>query len=401
MGKIKVLIVDDVPATLDNLKKLLSFEPDIEVVGCARSAQQAFEQLNEVDPNIVLMDINMPEIDGIKATQIITEQRPFLPVVIMSVQGERDYIRRAMQAGAREYLVKPFTGEELVASLRRTYESELRKAKSIEEDKGIVYDARGDRNAHVVSVISPKGGVGRTLLSINLAAAIAVSEKAKTCLVDLDLQFGDIAVLLNVDGRKNISDLIEVDEISSEIISKVLAPIYDVEVLCAPLSPELADLITVTHLRAIFKELSRMFEYIVIDTSANFGDPTLEAIDHSDQIILLTDLGLPAVKDVKLTLKVLGSLGYPLSNVLLVVNRSDAKASISIDNLEKMLGFKVAEQIPSNGNLVLDSYAKGIPFVLDNPNAEISRRMFALAKKIVSQGRHAESSKDFLHVKGK
>src|ERR1700730_8851659 len=124
---IRILIVGDIPTTLDNLQKLLSFEDDIEVCGTAADGRRAIEEARRLQPDIVLMDVNMPQLDGIQATEILATEVPGSPVIIMSVQGERDYIRRAMQAGAREFLIKPFSHDELVAAIRRVYQMEQKK----------------------------------------------------------------------------------------------------------------------------------------------------------------------------------------------------------------------------------------------------------------------------------
>src|SRR2546428_5691987 len=126
-GLIKVLIVDDIPSTMDNMQKLLSFEPDIQVVGTATNGKEAIDLSKKSAPDIVLMDVNMPIMDGIQATETLAQEVPNSPVIIMSVQGERDYLRRAMQSGAREFLIKPFSGDELIASIRRVYQLEQKK----------------------------------------------------------------------------------------------------------------------------------------------------------------------------------------------------------------------------------------------------------------------------------
>src|SRR3989440_11305898 len=118
---IKVLIVDDIPSTLDNLQKLLSFEPDIQVVGTAVNGKEGVEQAKKLAPDIVLMDVNMPIMDGIQATETLAQEVSSSPVIIMSVQGERDYLRRAMQSGSRPFLDKPLSGDELVARIRRVH----------------------------------------------------------------------------------------------------------------------------------------------------------------------------------------------------------------------------------------------------------------------------------------
>ena len=117
--QIRVLIVDDIPETRDHLTKLLGFESDIDVVGSAASGREALEMAARLNPDVVLMDINMPDMDGIAATEQLSSTVPTAAVVMMSVQGEADYLRRSMLAGAREFLVKPFSSDELTASIRQ------------------------------------------------------------------------------------------------------------------------------------------------------------------------------------------------------------------------------------------------------------------------------------------
>ena len=123
--QIRVLIVDDIPETRDHLSKLLGFEGDIDVVGSAASGGEAISLAISLTPDVVLMDINMPDMDGIAATEQLARAVPTASVVMMSVQGEADYLRRSMLAGAREFLVKPFSADEFTTSIKRVYEREL------------------------------------------------------------------------------------------------------------------------------------------------------------------------------------------------------------------------------------------------------------------------------------
>src|SRR5690349_21184134 len=125
--QIRVLIVDDIPETRDHLTKLLGFESDVEVVGAASSGAQALQLAAELMPEVVLMDINMPDMDGIAATERLSAEVPDAAVIMMSVQGEADYLRRSMLAGAREFLVKPFSSDELTASIRQVWTREKEK----------------------------------------------------------------------------------------------------------------------------------------------------------------------------------------------------------------------------------------------------------------------------------
>src|SRR4029077_21048237 len=124
---INLLIVDDILSTRDNLQKLLSFEDDIKVVGTAADGREGLEAAHRLQPDIVLTDVNMPLMDGIQLTETLASELPTSPVIIMSVQGERDYLRRAMQAGARAILIKPLSPDAHVAAIRRVYALEQKK----------------------------------------------------------------------------------------------------------------------------------------------------------------------------------------------------------------------------------------------------------------------------------
>src|SRR5947209_3718567 len=171
---IRVLIVDDIPETRDHLSKLLGFESDVEVVGTAPGGSEAIEQAKVLKPDVVLMDINMPGMDGITATEKLASEVPTAAVVMMSVQGEADYLRRSMLAGAREFLVKPFSADELTASIRQVYARE-RDKQSRFVPAAVAGPSNGSSEGHdpaaIVAVFSPKGGVGRTTIAVNLAVA--------------------------------------------------------------------------------------------------------------------------------------------------------------------------------------------------------------------------------------
>ena len=255
--QIRVLIVDDIPETRDHLTKLLGFESDIEVVGAAASGREALEMAGKLTPDVVLMDINMPDMDGITATEQLAATVPTAAVVMMSVQGEADYLRRSMLAGAREFLVKPFSSDELTASIRQVYSRERDKASRMASvprrrrrapGGGGAATERGRRRAGpVVAVFSPKGGVGRTTIAVNLAVAAATELGKKVVLVDGSFQFGDVGVLLNLNPKnKSIADLVpelEAGELES-LDTFVINHSAGIRVLLAPPTPEMAELIT-------------------------------------------------------------------------------------------------------------------------------------------------------------
>jgi pilus assembly protein CpaE len=391
---IRVLIVDDIASTLDNLQKLLSFEPDIQVVATANNGKEGVDQAKKHAPDLVLMDVNMPIMDGIQATETLAQEVPGSPVIIMSVQGERDYLRRAMQSGAREFLIKPFSGDELIASIRRVYQLEQKKESFIAKTAGGAAavatppdgpSPRRPEQGQVFFFYSGKGGVGKSLIAANLAVSMANETKGKVALVDLDLQFGDIGVLLNLDHSQGITDLIEnIDHMDPEFIREIMVDgPYGIKVLLTPISPELADLVTVDHVRRIFGELRKIFDYIIVDSSAHLGEINLEVLDHADKVVVVTSLSIPAIKNTKLALKIFDSLSIPPDRVVLLLNKSDAHSEFNKESVEANLRFPIAGQIPNDAKLVINSINRGNPFVTTHPESEISQRIRELVAKLI------------------
>ena len=359
----------------------------MEIIGTAGDGQEAMEMAHKSHPDIIIMDVNMPVMDGIQATEQLAHELPTSPVIIMSVQGERDYLRRAMQAGAREFLVKPFSHDEMVAAIRRVYQMEQRKGTYLARQEIHPVDAIVARaiEGEVVLVFSGKGGVGASLVAVNLAASLANETNERVALVDLDLQFGDIGVMLNIDHPRTMTDLVEVGEtLDAELVNDVLAQgAGGIRVLLAPLSPELADLVTTTHIHAIISELKKQFDYVVVDMASHLAEFNLELIEQAKRILVVTSLTIPAIKDAKLTLKVLDSLNVDPEKILLIANRVDSYSDFNKAAIETNLRFPIQLQLPHEPRVVGDSITRGVPFVLLQPEAEISRAMREFVGKIV------------------
>ncbi|MCJ7532459.1 MAG: response regulator, partial [Anaerolineales bacterium] len=206
--KIRVLIVDDITETRENIRKLLQFESDVEVIGAARSGREAIDLAKETKPDVILMDINMPDMDGITATEHIKQNLPFTQIIILSVQSDSNYMRRAMVAGADDFLAKPPTIEELTSAVRRAAKKareERAKAVPLKPPVGTIGPLSPLQVAFgkVVMIYSPKGGTGCTTIATNLAVTLHNPE-TPVVLVDANLQFGDLAVFLDEQGKNSI-----------------------------------------------------------------------------------------------------------------------------------------------------------------------------------------------------
>jgi len=374
---IKILIVDDVTETRENIKRLLYFEKDMMIVGEAADGEEAVRQTDKMNPDIVLMDINMPVMDGIAATEQISVRYPKSAIIIMSVQGEQEYLKKAMVAGAREYMVKPFSTDELVNTIRKVYDFEQKRRVQLAEPS--VAKAM-QRDPQIIAVFSTKGGVGRTTLATNLAVSLAEETRKKVVIVDLDLQFGDVAVMLNVVPKRTITELIQdIGQMDPDLLESYLVTHpTGIKVLPCPTRPEYAELITGGHIEKILGLLKQNYDYIIVDTPPMFHETTLTALDLCHQILLVVSLELPTIKNVKLGLEVLDSL-HLKGKVKLILNRSSGDIGIKCEDMEESLGLKVAAHIPSDGRVVIASVNKGHPFVAASPNTKITESVRELA----------------------
>jgi pilus assembly protein CpaE len=401
MDTIRVLIVDDIPETRDHLTKLLGFEGDMEVVGSAASGAEAIEMASRLSPDIVLMDINMPDMDGIAATEKLSTAAPMSSVIMMSVQGEADYLRRSMLAGAREFLVKPFSSDELNASIRQVYAREKEKLSRMAPVVGAsAAAAQAVQNrdpGQVIAVFSPKGGVGRTTVAVNLAVAAATELNRKVVLVDASFQFGDVGVLLNLNPKgKSIADLLpELETGEPESLDTfVVTHSAGIRVLLAPPTPETAELITPAAVRKIIEKLRYEADVVIVDCAAFFNDTTLAILDMADTILTMLSLEITSIKNMRLFLEVADQLGYEKGKVRLVLNRGDSALGIRLADVEQSIGRKVNDTITSDGRSVVYALNRGVPFFLSNKDAQVSQDILRLAKAVIGEGTQVASSDD-------
>jgi pilus assembly protein CpaE len=387
--QIRVLIVDDIPETRDHLSRLLGFEKDVEVVGAAASGAEALEMAAKLLPDIVLMDINMPEMDGIAATELLTARVPTASVVMMSVQGEADYLRRSMLAGAREFLVKPFSSDELTASIRQVHAREREKlgrmaATAAAEQRA---PAQAREPGRVVAVFSPKGGVGRTTIAVNLAVAAAGEPGREVVLVDGSFQFGDVGVLLNLNPKnKSIADLVPDLESGAQpeaLDAYLISHSTGAKVLLAPPSPEMAELVTPAAVRRILDGLRARYDLVVVDCAAAFSDSTLAMLDEADLVLTVLTLEITSIKNMRLFLEVVDQLGYPPDKIELVLNRSDSALGIRVADVEHSIGRRVDHTVVSDGRSVVYALNRGVPFVTSNREAQVSQDVVRLARALL------------------
>jgi pilus assembly protein CpaE len=391
--KIRILIVDDIADTRENLAKLIGFEPDMEVAGTAGGGQEAVNMAKQHRPHVILMDINMPDMDGITATEIISNTVPESPIIMMSVQGEQDYLRRSMLAGAREFLVKPFSADELINSIRHVHELEkVRRARyapvapvAAPGTPAAAAAASGRELGKIITFFSPKGGVGRTTIATNLAVALHQITNKPVVLVDGSLPFGDIAVILNMSPKaKTIADLIgSFETADSDVVESILVQhSTGIKVMLAPPTPESTELITGAHLKHVLELLRERYAYIVVDTWPSFQEQVITMLDVADVILTLMTLEITSLKNVRVFMEVVEKLGYDEAKVQLVANRNDSSGGIKASDVEASLGRKIPHTIVSDGRTLVLAVNRGVPFVISHRDSQVAKDIFSLAQKV-------------------
>lgn len=389
--KIRVIIVDDIAETRENIRKLLQFETNVEVIGLARTGREGLDLARETKPDVVLMDINMPDMDGITATESIRKSVPFAQIIILSVQSDPNYMRRAMLAGARDFLTKPPSVEELTSAIQRA--GVMAREERSKSSQAFPAQAVGTGQASiassvafgkVITVYSPKGGTGCTTIATNLAVSLN-NEETPAVLVDANLQFGDVAIFLNEQGKNSIVDLApRADELDPEIVDSVLIKhaTSGIKVLPAPHRPEEAESVTGDQLLKVLDYLCRLYSYVVVDASTELSDVTLSIIDASDLVVLITTQDIPALKNCRLFLDLSDVLGLDRRRILFVMNRFDKRIKILPEKIGENFKQEVVAVLPLNERIVIPSVNRGVPFILGNKSQPIARSLLALTEVV-------------------
>jgi len=278
-----------------------------------------------------------------------------------------------------EILNFPFSGHFLVSALEELFEisqaflNSTKKPPQLREQR--------DQGSKVITVFGTKGGVGKTVIATNLAVFLAQSTEAKIILVDLDLQFGDVGVLLRLHPKHTIYDAAHiVTDLSQKTLNQLLiSHTSGLKILPAPLEPELADVITAENIGKILDVLKKSADLVVIDTPPSFNDVVLTALDKSDQICLVTSMDLPSIKSTKQCLQTFELLKYLPKKSLLVINRVDPFLGVNQKEVEKMLCKEAKVAIATDRHVPL-SVNRGQPIVIDFPKSQASQGLKNLSE---------------------
>ncbi len=388
--KFRVIIVDDIAETRENLKRMLLFDQSIEVVGTARTGKEAIEVSTQVKPDVVLMDINMPDMDGIAATEAIRKKNPWIQIVILSVQSDANYMRRAMLAGARDFLTKPPMIDDLTGAIRRAgvmaQDERNKAAQTYTTSASGVTTGPGSQlidRGKIIVVYSPKGGTGTTTIATNLAIALK-NEENRVALVDGNLQFGDVAVFLNEQGKNTILDLApRVDELDPDVIDGVMVEhnASHIQVLAAP-RPENAEQVSGEQFGKLLGFMKKMYDYTIVDTPSYLTDVVLASIEVADGIVLVTTQEIPAIKNINLFLNLADLLKISRSQIFFIMNKYDKRIAITPEKVGESLRQEIIASVPYEDRIIATSVNRGTPFMIDNRASILGKSVLQISDLI-------------------
>ena len=355
---------------LDGLRDALAQHGEIELVGSNEGVAESAAVLTGGHLEVVLHATRSPRLplDELAAIREHTQA----PIIVVASDASSELLEEALEADVADVLPLPQMAENVVFAIRKASRSGGRPA------------AAPAKRGRVITVFSPKGGTGKTVLSTNLAAAFAKDEGKRTLLVDLDLQFGDTAIMLGIEPDKTIHDLVVAPgQLDTEKLSGyVTKHASGLDILPAPLRPEDAELVTDAKLSRLLEVARESYDVIVVDTSPFFYGPMLVTLDRTDELLLVCGLEVTTVKNVRLALQTLELLSFPARRIGVVLNRANTKVGIKRGEVETALETKVRFEVPSDRAVPL-AVNRGNPAVLSESRSGFSKAVREIARALV------------------
>jgi pilus assembly protein CpaE len=331
-------------------------------------------------PLVAVLGPSCSSAEGLAAAEQLIADRPEVGAILIAPELSSDLFRQALRAGIRDVLSAPVDTSQLTDAVRSVVEDIATAGPPTP-----LFGETADEFGRVITVFSPKGGAGKSFIAENLAVALAKRSDKPVVLVDADLQFGDVSVMLKLAPQHTVVDAVgTMDRLEPDLLKDLLVR-HDqsgIFVLPAPLEPSLADQIHSDDMVRIVEMLRTFASHVVIDTPAHFNDVVLGLIEVSDDVMLVAGMDIPNIKNVKIGMQTLRLLNTPMSKLHLILNRANSKVRLEVGEVEKTLQVKAEALIPSDV-VVPQSVNKGVPVVLDSPRSGVARAIEQMADLFV------------------
>ena len=374
----KVIVVDGSAEGRSELHKLLSLA-HIAVLGEAGYGVDAQTLVEDVRPDCALVGLEEPVARGLQTLEALSTSYPLLPLVVYSSLADGASVRRAMLAGARDYLTHPLDSDTLTNSIRMVLEQEEHKQKRQSGDMPQMVTAGGT----VITVFGAKGGIGKTTIATNLSTALHKETGQSVCLVDMDTRFGDVAIMMDIPVDRNIADLARrLDTVDRSNVREYLVPHPSgVGILPAPSHPGDWNVVTPDHIEQVVRLLAQTHDFVILDTPGTFNEMVAAALEMATVVLLVTSMDVASIKDTVLALNMLRSWSFPKEKVKLAINHANVANSVKDKDVERTLEYDIFWQIPYD-ETVTKSTQLGQPIVLTKPGSRVGSSLLDLARTI-------------------
>jgi pilus assembly protein CpaE len=369
-----IVVIDSDADSINQIVKYINnLGNHAEVDGVATSFESGFELIHKKKPKVVIMEVEK-EVDlSIQRIKMVLERFPQVSIFATSEDKSSDTILKVMKAGADEYILRPISEADLDSALQK--HGRLWITKTVPEEE----------TGAIITMFSPKGGVGVTTVAINLATHIHEITKKSTLVVDLDLNAGDASTFFNIKPSYTISDVTtNMSRLDKSFLKGVITRHESgVHILAEPQRVEEATSIMGDDIRKVMGLLSTMFEYIIIDTEAAVDQRTTAALEMSDLILMVFVMSLPGIKNMQRYLRYLEEKGFGKDKIQLIVNRYIKKGDIRIEDAEKALNHKISWTIPNDFDSAMSCLNKGLPLNMCSPRSKVNGAIKDLAEAMI------------------
>ncbi len=368
-----LLVVDDDDRFINEAKRL--FDGGLPT---ARTLGDALAAIEGGTLRMVILGPSFANETALESVRSLRYQDPGIISIVVADAVTAGLLRAAMRVGVNDVLEAPLTEEKIEAAIAQFSSEALAMPRT-----PVGTQAVPSNEGQVVTVMSAKGGSGKTVTATNLAVLLVRDPNTKVCIVDADLQFGDVCLVLQLEPKFTVVNAAaELHRLDAALVESILATHPSgLKVLAAPLEPAFADDITTAGLLQIIEMLRGMFDYVIVDTASLLDELLLSLLERSNQVLMVVDMDLPSVKNAKLALETLRLLKYPTAKIRLVLNRSNAKARLDDREIEGALKSQISARVPSEG-IVAASVNEGRPVVESAPKSKVAKGFEEVAELV-------------------
>ncbi len=384
---IRTLVLTDRSDSVSRLQHIFFTEKRYSV-RFTNTCQEALQSTAQDTPDVILVDDSVRDGETVEAIRKLSIVAPLVPIVALADEKAVAYVRDAMLAGARAFILKPINEAEVFSTLSQLVEMETLRHDSLRAQK-----PTDIRHNQIITLISPKGGVGCTMLAVNLALLLRQQTGAKVALIDGHSSLGDLETVLNLTAQFTCADVLAQGASMDLDLLKgmMVAHKSGIHVLVSSRSVEASAVMTADGFEKLLSLLAAEYEYVIVDGGATAEEQTAVVLSLADRVLLVATPEMSALQRTSLFLKAADENDFPREKLFLVVNRAGVKGGVPVDEIGRHLNMQIMGAIPEDTGLVTYSLNRGIPLVQSDPRSAVARQVEKLAKTLIPEPKSAPS----------